>query len=83
MLNEDLRKQVIAAIEYIAPEAADEDLEDRFNLQEQLDLDSVDVMNYIVKLGDDLNIDIPNEAYRSFLTIDGAVAYLKDQEISS
>ena len=76
-MNENqIKEKLIAALRDIAPEVEVDDLNDKTNLQDQFDLDSVDVMNFIIKAQESFNIEIPNKDFRSFLIIDNAVKYL-------
>ncbi len=69
----EIKEQLVSALTLIAPEAQDEPLVDTENLQEQLDLDSVDIMNYIIKVQEKFKIEISNNDYKNFLTIDAGV----------
>ena len=68
-----------AALYSVAPEAEGEELENQTSLQDQLDLDSVDIMNYVMKVQEEFQVEIPNQEYKTFLTIDGATAYLQQK----
>ena len=76
MQREEIRNRLIGLFSQVAPEIEEIDVEDDVNLQDQLDLDSVDMMNYIVKVQEDFSKEIPNSAYNNFMTINGAIAYL-------
>ena len=73
---QNLRSQLISTLQQIAPEIEECEIEDLEDLQESFDLDSVDIMNYIIKIQEALSIEIPNKEYRTFLTIDGALIYI-------
>jgi acyl carrier protein len=45
-------------------------------LTEQLDLDSMDYLNWMVGINQETGVDIPQRDVSEFLTIAGAVAYL-------
>ena len=45
-------------------------------LREQIDLDSFDFLNVIIRLHEILGIDIPESDYAELATLDGAVDYL-------
>jgi acyl carrier protein len=45
-------------------------------LTEQLDLDSMDYLNWMVGINEETGVDIPQRDVSEFLTIAGAVAYL-------
>ena len=73
MNDSEIKDRLILALTQIAPEAQDELIEDMENLQDQLDLDSVDIMNYIIKVQDIFNIQISNKDYSNFLSVDAGV----------
>ncbi len=50
-------------------------------LREQLDLDSMDLLNVAVGLHAALGIDIPESAYSRVATLDGCIAYLESRRI--
>ena len=45
-------------------------------LREELDIDSMDFLNFVIALHETLGIDIPEAEYPRLVTLDGAVAYL-------
>lgn len=76
MTEDDLRQAVIDAIVYVAPETDPLEIDPSSNLAEQLDLDSMDILNIVVALHERTGVDIPERAYSSLSTVDSAVAYL-------
>ncbi len=60
----------------IAPEADLDALPGRAQMREELDLDSMDFLNFIAALHERTRIDIPEADYPKLFTLDGAVAYL-------
>ena len=76
-MNEpDLRARVVGVIRSVAPEVgADELVADR-PLREQIDLDSMDFLNVIVRLHEVLGIDIPEQDYAELLTLNSTIKYL-------
>jgi acyl carrier protein len=46
------------------------------DLTEQLDLDSIDYLNWLLGISESVGIDIPQRDVSRFLTIDGAAEYL-------
>ena len=60
----------------IAPEVSPEQVEYDVDLSEQLDLDSMDYLNWLIGISETTGIDIPQRDASRFLTIDGAAIYL-------
>jgi len=44
--------------------------------RDQLDLDSMDLLNFVIGLHAALNVEIPEADYASLVTPDGCVGYL-------
>ena len=76
MTDQDLRDAVIAALRRIAPEVTPGELQSDVPLRDQVDLDSMDWLNFLVGLHGRLGVDIPEADYRKLVTLDDLVAYL-------
>jgi acyl carrier protein len=74
--REEIRSAVLRALGEIAPEADPASLRTDLELRDQLDLDSMDILNFVVSLHAALGIEIPESDYRKFATLDGGVDYL-------
>lgn len=74
-----LRERVVGALRHVAPELLAEELNFNESLQDQLDLDSIDMINYLKRLQDDLKVEVPGSDYGQFKTITGAVHYLESR----
>jgi acyl carrier protein len=75
-MAEDLRGTVVRVLGDIAPEADLAGLQHDVALREQLDLDSMDVLNFMVGLHAALGVEIPEADYPKLTTLDACVAYL-------
>jgi acyl carrier protein len=76
MSDQQLRTKVLKALHEIAPEVTADELEPDAPLQEQIDLDSVDFLNFMIGLGEQTGIEIPERDYQEVSTLNGCVAYL-------
>ena len=76
MTEEEIRAAVLRAIGRIAPEADLAALDPRANMRDQLDIDSVDFLNFAIGLNKELGVDIPDADLPKLASIDGCVAYL-------
>lgn len=74
--RERLRAAVFEAIAAIAPEVDPTEIRDDQPLRQQVDLDSFDFLNVIIRLHEILGIDIPESDYAELLTLDRALEYL-------
>jgi len=81
MTNDEIRTIVLVALKAIAPEfEASELLPDR-PLRDQVDLDSMDWLNFLIGLHQRLQVDIPEADYRKLTTLDALVAYLAQKRV--
>ncbi|HKJ31346.1 MAG TPA: acyl carrier protein [Balneolales bacterium] len=76
MTNDNVRRAIIKVLGRIAPEADVNEVEPDENLREALDLDSVDFLNFLVGLHDELGVDIPESDYNQLQTISDITNYL-------
>jgi acyl carrier protein len=75
MTPEDLKRVIIEALTRIAPEIDPASIAPRASFRDQLDLDSMDFLNFVLALHDRLGIDVPEADYPRLSTLDGAIAY--------
>lgn len=76
MSEKDIRDAVTRVLHRIAPEVDLTSLDPSADLRAQADLDSVDAMNVVVGLHDELGVDVPEADYGELATLDAMVAYL-------
>jgi acyl carrier protein len=74
--RDEIRAQVLRALGDIAPEADLAQLKPDVGIRAQLDLDSMDVLNFVVALHTALGVEIPETDYTRLATLDGCVEYL-------
>lgn len=76
-MNEDVLRQVVcAAVLEVAPEAELEKLDPAVSFHDQIDFDSVDYLNLMLRLEAALGIHIPEGAYTRLSSLEGCLAYL-------
>jgi acyl carrier protein len=76
MNKEQARQTIFEVLSEIAPEVDPGTVDDSSDLTEQLDLDSMDYLNWMLGINQATGVEIPQRAVSRFLTIDGAVDYL-------
>ena len=76
MTRDELRREVLEALGEIAPEANPESLRGAVPLRDQLDLDSMDFLNFLIAVHQRTGIEIPEADYGKLATLDQIVAYL-------
>jgi acyl carrier protein len=77
--RDEIRATVLRVLGDIAPEADLDTLRGDVPLREQLDLDSMDLLNVAVGLHTALGIEIPEADYPKVSTLDACVAYLESR----
>lgn len=82
MTSDGVRATVLRVLGEIAPEADLAAVRPDVPLRAQLDLDSMDVLNFVVGLHTALGTDIPEADYGKLATLDGCVAYLEARRAS-
>jgi acyl carrier protein len=76
MTTDDLRQIVLAELGRIAPELDPAALRADAPLRDQVDVDSMDFLHFVVALHDRLGVDIPEAEYGKLSSIDAIVSYL-------
>lgn len=76
MTKDEIRGAVLRVLGQIAPEANLSTLKPNLRLRDQLDLDSMDVLNFVIGLHKELGVDIPETDYSKLATLDSCVEYL-------
>jgi acyl carrier protein len=76
MDREAIRKAVVAELRRIAPEVEESELRADRLLRDQVDLDSMDWLNFLVALHERLDAEIPESDYQRLGTLEQIVDYL-------
>jgi len=76
MNEQELKEVVLRALSDIAPEVDVAALDPGKDLRDQIDLDSVDFLNFVISLHKELGVEIPDADVPKFTTLNGCVAYL-------
>ena len=76
MSRAEIRDGVVAQLIAIAPEVEEGDLSDGELLRDQVDLDSMDWLNFLVALHKRFDVEIPESEYASLRTIDDLTSYI-------
>jgi acyl carrier protein len=75
MTRDELRATLLACLHGIAPEVDVADLRPDAKLRDQVDLDSVDWMNFLVAVHTALGIDIPDADAARLTTLDQLIDF--------
>ena len=74
--EDETRNQVLRILGEIAPEADTTSLRPDVSFRDQLDLDSMDFLNFVVALHKEFHIEIPESDYPKYMTLNGCLTQL-------
>jgi acyl carrier protein len=72
----EIRTVVLEVLGEIAPETSSASIDDTTPLRDQLDLDSMDFLNFMIGLNGKLHVDIPEADYPKVQALRDLIAYL-------
>ena len=79
-MNEaDIRTVALSVLKSIAPEIEEDELRDDRPLRNQVDLDSMDWLNFLLGLHRELKVEIPEADYAHLVTLNDVTAYLRQR----
>ncbi len=76
MTAADIHETIVEALTRIAPEVDPASIRPGTSFRDELDLDSMDFLNFVLALHERLGVDIPEADYPRLYTLDDAVRYL-------
>jgi acyl carrier protein len=79
MNEDDIRRRVTEVFREIAPEYKVRSLRPEVSFRDQAEIDSVDFLNFMLRLEKALGIRIPEEDYPKLSSPNGCVEYLKSR----
>jgi len=74
--NDDIRAIVLREIGNIAPEIDPAQIDPAIEFRQQVDLDSMDILNLMIAINTATGVDIPEADYPKINTIDKTIAYI-------
>lgn len=83
MTPEEAREAICDVLTDIAPEVDPATIDDRIDLTEQLDLDSMDYLTWMIGISETTGIEIPQKDVSCFLSLEGAVNYLVEHAVQA
>jgi acyl carrier protein len=75
--DEQTRATVLGVLGQIAPEADLSALDPDLEFREQLDVDSMDLLNFVIGVHEATGVEIPEADYQKIATLNSFVAYLE------
>lgn len=79
MTREEIKTIVLRILGEIAPEADLTHLKPDASFRDQLDIDSMDFLNFVIALDEELNVRIPESDYPKLSTLEGCVEHLASE----
>lgn len=76
MTPDEIRAALLRVLVQIAPEADPGAIKSDVSLRDQLDIDSMDFLNFLIGVDKELHVDIPERDYGRLLTLDDCVKYV-------
>lgn len=83
MTPEQARETIFEVLGDIAPEVDADQVDDGRDLTEQLDLDSMDYLTWMIGISEATGIEIPQRDVSQFITVGGAVSYLVAHSVNA
>jgi acyl carrier protein len=77
MSENEIRERVIKTLSGIVPELDAATLKPAKSLRDQLDIDSMDFLNFLIALHEEFGVDVPEADAPKLGSIDACVSYLE------
>jgi acyl carrier protein len=79
MTRDEIREGVLRALSDVAPEADAGTLRFDTDLRDQLDIDSMDSLNFAIGIHEQLHVDIPEADWARLYTLDEVIDYVVEK----
>jgi acyl carrier protein len=80
MTTDEIRTTIVRLLCDVAPEADPAEIQPDVEFRDQLDIDSMDLLNFVVAVDQELGVEIPEREYRRLGTVDALTAYVAEQK---
>ncbi len=77
MTTEEIQKSVLRLLGTVAPEADLSSIKPNIPFRDQLDLDSMDFLNFVIAMHKEFKVEIPEADYARVATLNGCSAYIE------
>ena len=74
--KDEIKTVIVQSLHHIAPEVDLEQIDPDAELQEEIELDSMDFLRFMLQLNEALKVDIPEKDYVQFSTLNRSIDYL-------
>ena len=79
MSDAEIRQKVLGILGGLAPEIDVHTLKPDVRLRDQMDIDSMDFLNFLIGVDAELGVDIPEADYPRLATLNAIYAYLREK----
>jgi acyl carrier protein len=79
MSDDALQATVLRVLGEVAPEVDTSGVDHAQDLRDQLDLDSMDILNLAIGLFEATGVEVPESDYPRIVTVAGAIDYLAER----
>lgn len=79
MTDDQIRALVLQELSNIAPEVDTDQIDPALDLREQIDLDSMDILNLMIAIHEATGVDIPEADYPRMASLASSIAYLRSR----
>jgi acyl carrier protein len=79
MTDDDIRATVLRLLAEIAPEADPAEIDPDVNFRDQLDVDSMDLLNFLIAMHGEFAVEIPERDYGKLTTVNECATYLGER----
>jgi acyl carrier protein len=79
MTRDEIKDGVFRALSDVAPEADRATLRGDVDLRDQLDIDSMDSLNFVIGIHEQVGVDIPEADWGRLQTLDEVVDYIVER----
>lgn len=77
MTDDEVKALFLRELHKLAPEIELGEIDPAVDLREQVDLDSMDILNLAIAIHEATGVDIPEADYPQMASINGCVSYLR------
>jgi acyl carrier protein len=77
MDEQTLKQKILDILVSIAPEVEPDEIRPTRTLRSQVDLDSMDWLNFLVALHEQLKVEIPEADYQKLVSLEDLIRYLQ------
>ncbi len=74
----EIRDEILSVLTAIAPEVEPGEISDDVLLRDQVDLDSMDWLNFLIGIHKRLHVEIPETDYQKLRTVDDLIRYVEN-----